>query len=598
MTKMTIDERSVVKARPPRWPVAVVWLLLLTRVAPVAAHGGEDHGPPAALAQPVAGTMRSAEATTTSHEAVVRWQMKEAGAKTGVAILLADFASSAPLSEDGTKIELRWSGPADVRATARATAEPGTFAAEATFPVNGHYTLVMTVTLPGGADILLFPEIDVGPPEPVATPPEVEVSAGVPMLWLVLAIGLGVAFALFGFLAGRRRGAATLAIASLIVPSIVAVTPDADAHGGEDHGPAAPATVAAAADGAVALPLESQFLLGLRTGRVAAREISERLRVTGRVTAPPGAYVRLSAPNASRLEVAPGRAFPRLGERVSRGDVLAILVELPGAGDRASIAADRIRAKGEAAAALARSRALRADLDRKKALTGIVSQQDLADAEAAYGVAQAELKAAQAMAEAMSQDGATLRLPLVAPIDGIVARIDIGPGAVVAPDDALFALLDATTLWVAGAVFESDLGRVDATVDAVVTADTLPTQGLVATPVAASPAIDPVRRTQDLVFEVAHPSGLRLEQYVWLDLAAGPMMNAMVVPAEALVDLDGRPAVWVKTGAERFEPRRVAVVATEGAWVGVKGALLDGERVVTSGAAFLRGASPAPAGAR
>jgi len=593
---MTNDPPSL-RSSPPWWPVALVCVLLIVRSLPVLAHGGEDHGAAVAPARPVVGSMRSAEATTSSLEAVVRWQMKGAGDKTGVVVLLADFASSAPIAEAGATIALRWTGPAEVRAKAHATAEPGLFASEVIFPAVGHYTLVMSVTLPRGADILLFPDIDVGPAQEVVAPIEARPDdSGVPMLWLVLAIGLGLGFALFGFLAGRRRGAAGVAIVVLVAAPLASLSRSAEAHGGEDHGEdhGAP-SAATAADGAVVLPLEAQFLLRLRTGRAATRDITERLRVTGRVTAPPGAYVRLSAPNASRLEAAPGRAFPRLGERVTRGEVLAVLVELPGAGDRASIVADRIRAKGEAAAAQARSRALRAEVERKRALTGIVSPQELADAEAAYGVAQAELKAAQAMAEAMSQDGSTLRLPLVAPIDGIIARVGVGPGTVVAPDDALFALLDATTLWVVGAVFESDLARVDATLAAVVTADTLQAPGLVATPIAAAPVIDPATRTQELVFAVEHPGGLRLEQHVWLDLAAGPVMRALVVPAEALVDLEGRPAVWVKTGAERFEPRRVAVIATEGEWLGVRGKLRDGERVVTNGAAFLRGANPAPA---
>jgi len=562
---------------------------------PVRAHGGEDHGAPEPAHAHVHGEVRAAEASTAVFEAVVRWEMKDAGVPTAVSIRVADFASSAPVPAS-TTVDLMFAGPAQIDARALATDAPGAYSAMVTFPAVGHYTLTLVVTAPGRSDLLLVEDLDVGPeaePGAVAAGADGDHDHGVPVLWLVLALVLAVAFAVLGFLAGRR-GAATAAVLGLLAPSLERLS--AHAHGGEDHG--APATTASAsAGGAVTLPLEAQFLLGLRTAHATERALTTRLRVTGTVTAPPGAHVTLTWPHAARVDRAPdpaggASAFPRIGQRVDKGQVLAQLVELADPGDRASLRAERLRASGEIRASEARVRALRQDRDRKRQLGDLVSKQALADAEAALAVALAELDAARATVAALNEDGPALRLPLVAPTSGVVASVAATPGTFVAADAPILTIVDAGTLWVAARVFETDLARVDIGAPALVTSDNRPGEDRVARPIGAAPAIDPATRTQTLLFELASSDGLLIEQFVAVDLAAGPPVRGPVVPAAALVDIDGRPVVWVKTGAERFEPRGVAVLATEGAWVAVRGEVRAGDRVVVAGAAFLRGAAP------
>ena len=521
---------------------------------------------------------RSVATSSAQFDVVVRSEPTADG--TRLRVLIADYTTSAPLPMNA-EVGLVLSGPTSVKATVKAI-EAGVFEADAALP-DGRYTLTLTVMSTGKSDVLLLEGIDIGP-APVAAVATSE--AELPVLWIGLAVVGALLFALLGFLAGRHRAAAAVAIGALVTPLMPA--PRTSAHGGEDHG--APVR-RAVSEGAVRLPLEAQFLLGLRTGLANDQDVRPRLRVTGKVTTPPEARATLSWPHPARVESAGG--FMRVGQRVTRGEVLATLVELADPGDRLSLGAERVRAVAQITASAARVKAARQERDRKRGLAELVSAQELADAEAALAAAQGELDAARATVRALS-DGDALRMPLVAPFDGVIASVTATPGAYLAADQPIATLVDARVAWVEGALFETDIAKVDVAADALVTLDG---RAVTATPVSATPMID-ATRTQAVTFALgpdAVPS-VTLGQAVTLELAlrqpSTPDHDLATVPRGALVDIDGRPTVWLKTGPERFERVPVAIVSEAGDVARVHGDLHPGARIVVDGAAFLRGAAP------
>jgi multidrug efflux pump subunit AcrA (membrane-fusion protein) len=175
---------------------------------------------------------------------------------------------------------------------------------------------------------------------------------------------------------------------------------------------------------------------------------------------------------------------------------------------------------------------------------------------------------------------------------------------------ALFEIVDLTEPWVAAKVFEGDLRRVDRAMDAIVMGDDLPAAGVRATLVAVSPVVDPSTRTVDVIYALPRaaapgllpipgapapanaPPVLRVNQFVRVDLPVGDAHDVLAVPVSAVVELDGVPSVWVKTRAEVFVARPVALGRREGGWIAVRGDLTPDARVVTEGAPFLRGAAP------
>jgi cobalt-zinc-cadmium efflux system membrane fusion protein len=64
--------------------------------------------------------------------------------------------------------------------------------------------------------------------------------------------------------------------------------------------------------------------------------------------------------------------------------------------------------------------------------------------------------------------------------------------------------------------------------------------------------------------------------------------RALVIPASAVQDIDGRPTVFVETQPGRFEPRGVTSEASGGDAV-IRAGLREGERVAARGSYFLKG---------
>ncbi len=568
-------------------------------VLALSGHGGEDHAHSPAAARVLGGQTSDASAESAVFELVLRWDVG-ANAPRPLDVFLADAETNQPIA--GAAIELRWSGPGawSARSAADPTAEAGIYRASLDGP-DGTYQLVAVVTTPGRSDILALQDLDFVPHmHDEATE---EHAHETPWIWIVLVALALVVVGSTSFLAGRatgRGGAGKVAALVVLTTFAARALPTANAHGGEDHG--APATAHTAGPGdARHLPKEVQFLLGITTARAEHRALTQRLRVAGRVVAPPDAIAQVRVPRAGRLDVASERPFPELGDRVTAGEVLAVLVDVPAGPERASLEAERARASASAQAAAAHLGSLRAELARKRALSGITSAQELDDLAARVRAAEAELRAGRAAVAALSLDGGVMRLPLVAPIDGVVAHIESGLalGGFVAEFSVILTIVRPERLQVAAHVFEGDVPSVVPEVSAVVGGPGLDTGGADARPVAVAPLVEPDTRTVDLRYAPAPEAAarLRLHQYVDVDVPVGPPLALVVVPAAALDELDGRPTVYVKTGPETFEPRAVAVLRREGRFVGVRGALAPGERVVVAGASFIELAGPPP-GAR
>ncbi|NJC32601.1 cobalt-zinc-cadmium efflux system membrane fusion protein [Sphingomonas jejuensis] len=143
------------------------------------------------------------------------------------------------------------------------------------------------------------------------------------------------------------------------------------------------------------------------------------LVLPGRVAFAPGAQSVVGAPlggTVSQVHVA-------AGTRVGPGAALATVRSAEGAVTRASL--DSARASAEAARTVeARERRL---LD-----AGVVARQDWEAARAASLRAQADVRAAQAQTAALGSPGSNGIAVIRSPIGGVVTRVAVSPGSVVA----------------------------------------------------------------------------------------------------------------------------------------------------------------------
>ncbi|TIR85998.1 MAG: hypothetical protein E5X19_26750, partial [Mesorhizobium sp.] len=89
-------------------------------------------------------------------------------------------------------------------------------------------------------------------------------------------------------------------------------------------------------DGGVFLPKPSQRLLSIRTVVAKPEQAQSAVTLVGRIVADPNRSGLVQSINGGRIMVA-GGALPRLGQTVSKGEVLALVEQAMSQADRSSL---------------------------------------------------------------------------------------------------------------------------------------------------------------------------------------------------------------------------------------------------------------------
>jgi cobalt-zinc-cadmium efflux system membrane fusion protein len=587
-------------ASSSRSPLVFVALIAAVQAwAPsLVAHGGEDHGeaPPPPTA---ADGSRTATATTTALEVVLRWPARAAAdGPQRFRVLVSDYATNAPV--EGAEIEMTFTttGKPDVVAKPAATKSPGIYEADAALPVDAHYALSATIIAGELVDVIAVSDVDIGPPPPVAAEEHHEHALSPVVIAVVAGLVLVVLALIVMLWRRRRRTPASATVATAVVALFLAHAPTAVAHGGEDHShpgekPASTAAPSSVKPGRVFLAKESQFLLGIRTAVVSRRALADRVLVPGVVTAPPERHAAVFLPQSGRV-TPPRGGFPQLGAPIKKGQMLGSLESILAAPDRATFIAEEAKARGDIAAASARLDAAEKALARVRSLSGVASTQDVEKAQVEVASARAALGEAEARRGAFSTSAGVSRFDLVSPLDGVLADIDVSPGETLNQGDRAFLVVDPRELTVEAKVPEHELARLLGSGDALVDVDAYPGRSFPGKLLAQAQVVDEATRTSKVIFSVDNKDGLlKLGMFANVQIGAGGAgadASVVAVPDAAVLDVDGRRVVYLHVGAEEFEAKDLSLGRRDGDLIEVKSGLEGGERIVVIGAYNLRSA--------
>ena len=300
--------------------------------------------------------------------------------------------------------------------------------------------------------------------------------------------------------------------------------------------------------------------------QVVAQPLVQTVVATGRVTAP--ARVQVGSPITGVVL----QRHVREGDRVRPGDVLAVLraddLQAQVRQARAALTELQQSTRPQAQRAVQQTQQqwqqARRELERRRLLASqqAISHEALEQAIEAETLArlaaeQAQLQAhalqpgqsqeasAQArLASAQAQlDKATLR----AEVAGTVLTRQAEPGDLVQPGQVLFEMAGDGTTEVLVALDEKNLEVLALGQSARCIADAYPRQPFAAELDFIAPSIDPQRGTVEVRLAVAAaPDFLRQDMTVSVNIQTGAQASAIVVPNDALANLDGEhPHVWV-----------------------------------------------------
>ena len=180
-------------------------------------------------------------------------------------------------------------------------------------------------------------------------------------------------------------------------------------------------------------------------------------------------------------------------------------------------------------------------------------------------------------------------VPVSAPGSGYILKKNVSAGASVEPAMDLFVIGDLSEVWMLASVRQENLGdlRLGEGVDVGLAG--LPNERFRGQIGNLGQELDPTTRAMQVRIVLNNAKNrLKPEMLATAEIPVGALKSTLVVPADALQQVDGQDVVFVQTAAEHFAVRGVRIGETANGQVPVLEGLHAGEQVVVKGSFLLK----------
>ena len=334
-------------------------------------------------------------------------------------------------------------------------------------------------------------------------------------------------------------------------------------------------------------PVSEAGKAGFTIAPVALRSFHDTLRTDGRIALNADATTAVYSPYTGRVT----RLVAEIGERVRQGAPLLEIEATEYAQALADLATSGAQRRNAHLIEARRHAAY--DAQGASLQDWQQSQADAAAADASYETARNRLLIfgrSDAEVDELERRGSrAATAAVVSPIGGVVIDRQVGPGEYVqaGASTPVYTVGNLDTVWVVANVREIDAVhlRVGDPVEIHVLA--LPDRTFTARIAWVASAVDPATRRVAARAVLENPGNtLRPEMFATIDIATGPVANAIAVPEEAVVREGDAARVWLVHG-NRVELRSVQLGRSADGMLEIRAGLAAGERVVTSGSLFI-----------
>lgn len=314
------------------------------------------------------------------------------------------------------------------------------------------------------------------------------------------------------------------------------------------------------------------------TGRMESRPVSSVLRVNGTIEVPPQNLLSVSAPLGGYVKSI--RLIP--GMYVRKGQAVAVVEDI----QYIQLQQDYLTARSRLNF-LKNEYQRQRDLNESKASSDKVLDQSAAEYQSHLVLLRSleeKLRLCGINAARLQQNNISRSLPVYAPANGYVSKVNVHTGQYAAPTDVLFEIIDPTDIHLTLKVFEKDLSRI------------APGQALLAytnnKPEVKYPAtISLIGR--DIDSERSAEVHCHLKHFD-RSLVPGTYMNAeievrnhtaLVLPEEAIVRFEGKQYGFIAQDSSHFEMVELTTGTKDKGWVEIAApGRLSEETFVTKGA--------------
>lgn len=276
-----------------------------------------------------------------------------------------------------------------------------------------------------------------------------------------------------------------------------------------------------------------------------------------------------------------------VGDRVQEGQVLAIINSV-----------DVAQAKSAYLSKIAEVEARTTVFEREQKLVNenIAARRDFQDAQAALKLAELEVRRTHQqlinlgfteseVAEIAAEQSSSSDLYVRAPFAGTVVERTAVLGEAADSEGSIFEIADLSTMWIELAVPEEQAFQIERGVEIIASVRALPELEIPGQITWISPRIDERTRMVRARATVSNDRGiLRHGMFTEVSAMIGGTSNSLLIPGEAVHEIDGSPFVFVRQESDLFAVRRVDVgPRTVSGTIAILAGLTETESVVTGG---------------
>ena len=350
----------------------------------------------------------------------------------------------------------------------------------------------------------------------------------------------------------------------------------------------------------IVLPPSEQGTDIIQTQAAALSEEPDTLRVTGRITLADDRTWRVGVLTEGRVEV----VYAGLGDYVRKGQVLARMHshELHDARAQYQTSLSDL-SRLQAAAALAQK-----NYDRMQTLLGLKAasiqqteqtRQELLNAQTALHDGQIAADRDRIHLEDNlgvpadlppgGHDESADLIPIVAPGSGYILDKKVTPGATVQPSTDTFVIGELSQVWMLASVRQENLADLRVGQAATVTLPGAPGERFPGKITNLGQELDETTRVMKVRIVLNNPAmKLKPEMLGNAEIPVGKHKPTLLVPSDAIQQINGQDVVFVRIAADRFAIRPVRVGETAGGGTPVLEGLQPGEQVVVQGTFVLK----------
>ena len=539
-------------------------LLLLTvfSLLPILskASGGDDHSHGEKKPTDTGKNYFSVEAFSEKHELLLRYAPIHPGEEATLQLFISNYLTNSPM--DSVKLQL--SSPQDSKLKFTVTrTDNGNYEIRATFPQAKPYNITASLTSALGPDLILLQKIEVGKELPTGESEDGQAwySNSSIVFGGGLAAGLVLMFLLMRF--SNKRVKAAIMILVLLIPTTTGQL--AIAHDGHDGAGKKGNNFSNAFE----VPKETQFLFEVITRPVQEGAFTETTRLYGTVLPSSTGQALVQSPQTGKIV----SLQITVGQKVSKGQLLASVEPSLDAGNAVSFLAERNNVEAELEAA-------KKEYDRFKSIEDIAAKRDVSEAEARYKKAVENKKLYERLANGQSDNDRSIFLR--SPIEGVVSNFILAIGTSVNAGETLFTITNLDKVYVEAQVFDKDAAKVNEGKSFEVDCTT---NGIHKTAevklLAPAQSINPTNQTQRVIFEMNNQDGeFKIGEFVDVRVFAPQALREISMPNSSISEINGKPVVFIKDGAERYSVSYISLGHNNGNSTVIKNGIEENERVV------------------